>query len=141
MSDLILFSDFSEGMWSIFMAKKLLFTTPKNKTFADVYSDFIISQSAKGVSEPTLRNYRQVLHNISRFFDIDAFMDEISKRDVERMVAGMRSANLAHNTVATYNRVVKTFLNWCRAEGIANISVPTIKEKDVVKETYSDVCR
>ena len=50
----------------------------------------------------------------------------------------MRGAGLAHNTIATYVRIVKTFLNWCRAEGIADIVVPNIREKETVKETYTD---
>ena len=112
--------------------------TRKGKPFSEVFGEFITSQTAKGVSEITLRNYRQVLHNISRFFDVETPMDALSKSDIEQMVVEMRSADLAHNTIATYVRVVKTFLNWCRAENIVSITVPNIKEKETVKETYSD---
>lgn len=120
------------------MAKRLTMNTRKGRPFAEVWREFITSQTAKGVSEITLRNYHQVLHNISKYFDIEMPMDELSKKDFEVMVVEMRDADLAHNTIATYVRVVKTFLNWCRAENIANIEVPNIKEKETVKETYTD---
>ena len=54
------------------------------------------------------------------------------------MVVEMRGADLAHNTIATYLRVIRTFLNWCQREGIVSITIPNIKEKETVKETYSD---
>ena len=120
------------------MAKKLTMNTRKGKAFSEVWREFITSQTAKGVSEITLRNYRQVLHNITRFFDVETPMDELSKSDFEKMVVAMRDAELAHNTIATYLRVVRTFLNWCQREGIVSITIPNIKEKETVKETYSD---
>ena len=50
----------------------------------------------------------------------------------------MRAAGLAHNTVATYLRVFNTFLRWCQREGLSEITIPNLKEKDTVKETYTD---
>ena len=54
------------------------------------------------------------------------------------MVVSMRAAGLAHNTVATYLRVINTFLGWANREGLTSVSIPNIKEKDTVKETYTD---
>ena len=50
----------------------------------------------------------------------------------------MRKAGLAHNSIATYVRTLKTFYNWCVAVGYPSIEVPAIKEKETVKETYTD---
>ena len=55
-----------------------------------------------------------------------------------QLVVSMRGAGLAHNTVATYLRVLNTFLRWCQREGLSDVSIPNIKEKDTVKETYTD---
>ena len=112
--------------------------TRQGRTFAEVYGEFITSQTAKGVSEITIRNYHQVLHNITRFFDVVAPLDTLSKKRLDEMVVEMRRAGLAHNTIATYLRIVRTFLNWCGAENIIHITVPNIKEKETVKETYTD---
>ncbi len=54
------------------------------------------------------------------------------------MIVSMRAAGLAHNTVATYVRVVKTFLNWCNEEGLTDLRIKGIKEKETIKETYTD---
>ncbi len=115
------------------MAKRLTMNTRKGKPFSEVWGEFITSQTAKGVAEITLRNYRQVHHNITRFFDVETQMDELSKSDFEKMVVEMRGADLAHNTIATYLRVIRTFLNWCQREGIISITIPNIKEKETVK--------
>ena len=54
------------------------------------------------------------------------------------MICEMRRAGLAHNSVSTYVRVLRTFLNWCQKEGRTNISLQNMKDKETVKETYSD---
>ena len=54
------------------MSKKLIkMNTRKEKLFSEVWKEFITSQTAKGVSDTTLNNYHQVLHNISKYFDIE----------------------------------------------------------------------
>lgn len=108
------------------------------QTFEEVFADFILAKTMQGVSDVTIRNYHQHLHNISKHFCISMRMSELSKRDFEQMVVSMKTAGLAHNSIATYMRVLRTFLNWCKKEGKANISLPNMKEHETVKETYSD---
>lgn len=64
----------------------------------------------------TIRNYRYHMKNMSNYFDAEKPFDEVTKRDIEAKVVAMRKAGLAHNTIATYNRMLKTFYNWCNAE-------------------------
>ncbi|MBR3752029.1 MAG: site-specific integrase [Ruminiclostridium sp.] len=108
------------------------------KTFEDVYSSFVLAKTAKGVSDTTIRNYHQNLHNVSLHFDITMPFEELSKSKLEEMVVSMRAAGLAHNSIATYVRSVRTFLNWCNREGLTTVNVPNIKERETVKETYTD---
>lgn len=108
------------------------------KSFEEVYASFITAKTAKGVSDTTIRNYHQNLHNISKHIDITMPFEDLSKRNVEEMVLSMRASGLAHNSVATYVRSVRTFLNWCNREGLTTVSVPNIKERETVKETYTD---
>ena len=93
------------------------------KAFSEVWTMFSSAQKAKGVSDITLRNYRQHLHNISKHFDIEMPFDELSKSKFEDMIVSMRDAGLAHNSIATYVRVLRTFLNWCNKEGLCSISL------------------
>jgi len=48
----------------------------------------------------------------------------------------MRQTQMAHNSIATYMRMLRTFYNWCNKEGITTITLPNMKDKDTVKETY-----
>lgn len=120
------------------MRSKIVFRGHSEKLFSDVFEDFITSQSARGISDITIRNYHQHLHSISKHFDISTPFEDVSKRQLDEMVLSMRASGLAHNTVATYVRMLRTFFNWCNREGISDLNISGIREKETVKETYSD---
>ena len=94
------------------MKKKIAMNTRKEKTFSEVYGEFIISQTAKGISDATICKYHQVLHNISKYFNIEIPLTNLTKSNLDEMVVKMRSAALAHNSIATYVNVVKTFFQF-----------------------------
>ena len=96
--------------------KKIEMPTRESKNFLEVFEMFVISQAAKGVADITIRNYRYHMKNMSNYFDAEKPFDEVTKRDIEAKAVAMRKAGLAHNTIATYNRMLKTFYNWCNAE-------------------------
>ena len=118
--------------------QKIEMSNEQKQNFLEVFEMFITSQAAKGVADITLRNYRYNMKNMQNFFDAEKAFDEVTKRDIESMIVAMRRAGLAHNTIATYNRMLKTFYNWCAAENLSTLSIATIKEKETVKETYTD---
>ena len=109
-----------------------------SKNFLEVFEMFITSQTAKGVADITIRNYRYNMKNMVKYFDAEQPFNDIHKRDIEAMIVAMRKAGLAHNTIATYNRMLKTFYNWCNVENLSSLTIATIKEKETVKETYTD---
>ena len=109
-----------------------------SKNFLEVFEMFVTSQTAKGVADITIRNYRYNMKNMKNYFDAERPFDAVTKRDIEAMVVAMRKAGLAHNTIATYNRMLKTFYNWCNAENLSTLTIAPIKEKETVKETYTD---
>lgn len=110
----------------------------ENKTFEQVFSMFITSRTANGVSDATIRNYHQHLHSISKYLDIQMPFDKLSKSTIDDMIVEMRNSDLAYNSIATYVRVIKTFLTWCKEEGLSDIKIKGLKEKETVKETYTD---
>ena len=120
------------------MAKKITMNKHSGKTFEEVFAAFITAKTAKGVSDVTIRNYHQNLHNISLHFDIKTPFDLLTKEMLDEMVVSMRKSGLAHNTIATYVRQLRTFLNWCNGEGLTTVMLPNMKEKETVKETYTD---
>ena len=89
--------------------KKIEMPTRESKNFleVEVFEMFVISQAAKGVADITFRNYRYHMKKMSNYFDAEKPFDEVTKRDIEAMVVAMRKAGLAHNTIATYNRMLK----------------------------------
>ena len=119
------------------MRSKIYFSEQVSETIEEAFSSFIISQTSKGVAAITIRNYHLHLRSISKHLDINMPLSALTKRHLESMVVSMRAAGLAHNTVATYLRVINTFLNWANREGLTSVSIPNIKEKDTVKATYT----
>jgi len=118
--------------------EKIEMSTRETRNFLEVFEMFVVSQMAKGVSDITVRNYRYNMRNMKNYFDANQPFDEVTKRDIEGMIVGMRKAGLAHNTIATYNRMLKTFYNWCNAENLSTMKIASFKEKETVKETYTD---
>lgn len=118
--------------------KKISMNVYTKRTISDVFELFIDSQSAKGLSESTLKNHSYHMNSISKHLNTQMPLDELTKRDVDLMVVSMRREGLAHNTVATYVRRLKTFLNWCNKENLTNIHIDSFREKETVKETYTD---
>ena len=105
------------------MSKKITMNRTENKTFAEVFSMFITSRAAKGVSDATIRNYHHHLHSISKYLDIQMSFDTLSKSTIDEMIVSMRKTELAHNSIATYVRVIKTFLTWCNEEGLSDVKI------------------
>ena len=120
------------------MKRKIDMNEHLGTSLKTVYETFIISQASKGVSEATIKNYNSHLKGIAKHLDIEMPFETLTKRQLEQMVVSMRGAGLAHNTVATYLRVLNTFLRWCQREGLSDVTIPNIKEKATVKETYTD---
>lgn len=120
------------------MKQKIKLNEQLDTSIKSAWERFIISQTAKGVSSSTIKNYHSHLRGISKYLDIEMAIGQLTKRNLEEMVVSMRKAGLAHNTVATYLRVTNTFLRWCEQEGMTTVVMDNIKEKDTVKETYTD---
>ena len=120
------------------MARKITMNASNNKTVAEVFEDFVISQTARDLAEATLINYRHHFRSISRHFDVEQPMNSLTKSKLESMVVAMRKSGLAHNSISSYCRVLRTFLGWCQREGMTVPPLPQIKDKETVKEAYTD---
>ena len=120
------------------MKRKISMIEQSGTSLKDVWESFIISQTSRGVSPATIKNYHNHLKGIARHINVEMPLADLTKRHLEQMVVSMRADGLAHNSIATYLRMMNTFLRWCQREGLSDVVVPNLKEKDTVKETYSD---
>ena len=107
-------------------------------TLESAFKEFVIAQSAKGVAEKTLKTYHSHFHAAGKHIDTEKTFAELQKYDLDQMVVSMREAGLAHNSISSYVRVMKTFLTWCNHEGYTFLNIPTYKQKETVKSSYTD---
>ena len=120
------------------MARKITMNGQSRKSVAEVFEDFVLSQMAQGLSDITIATYRHHIHSISNHLDIQKPLEALTRKDLEAMIVSMRASGLAHNSISSYCRVFRTFSNWCRRAGLNIPEFPNIKDKETVKEAYTD---
>lgn len=120
------------------MAKKIAIASKIGVSVKGVFEDFVVAQTAKGYTEKTIANYRLHFKSISRHIDIDRAFSNLTQADIDGMIVSMRESGLATNSISSYVRVFKTFMNWSRQQGYTTLTVPNYKQVETVKETYTD---
>lgn len=104
----------------------------------ELFPRFVAAKVAEGVSEKTVENYHQHWHSIGKHLDRDKTIEKLTQDDINNVVVSMRKSDLAHNSISSYARVLRTFLKWCREQGYTSVVMSPIKDKETVKETYTD---
>jgi len=122
------------------MAKKIKMEKVSEKSIIDIYTEYLTSQTARDLSESTIRNYKTHFKGISKHLDTEMAFSSLTKRDLEEMVVSMKESDLAHNSISTYVRAMNQFLRWCVEEGMCSSSLflENIKEQETVKGEYTD---
>lgn len=105
---------------------------------ADTFHDFLVAKKSMGLSEKTIITYGQHFSAVAKHLQIDKPIDELSKADIESMIASMRDAGLSANSIRSYTRTLKSFFSWCNEAGITRLNLPLYKAEETVKETYTD---
>ena len=93
-------------------------TMRTSKTMKEYFDDFIIAKKVQGLANKTISSYQSQFRAISNHLDVTVPIENITKADLEKMVASMRNTNLAANSISTYVRILRVFLSWCNEENI-----------------------
>lgn len=108
------------------------------RTFREVFREFVVDATARGLSPKTLRNYDNHFHCVSRHFDVEIPLSMLTRSTLNEMVVSMRESGLSSNSISSYTRVVGTFLNWCDKLGYCHVEMPKYRQQETIKETYTD---
>lgn len=112
----------------------------ENRSIEDTFDKFLDARKAKGIVEKTVKSYKGHFGAIAHHLDVKMPMANLNKTHMEQMILSMRnySKPISPNTIATYVRVFRVFLSWCRDEGLTTVTVQKYKEVETIKETYTD---
>ena len=108
------------------------------ETLQDVIPLFLTAKEAQGVTDQTILSYKSHLKTLGNYLDFSMPFEELTKDTLDDMIVNMRHKGLAHNSIASYCRVLRVFLNWCNGESYTDVEAPKIKEKETIKDTYTD---
>ena len=61
------------------------------------FDEFVVAQTAKGLTEPTIKNYHAHFPSISRHIDIEKSFSDLTQTDIDGMIVSMRKSVLATN--------------------------------------------
>ena len=109
-----------------------------NETLQSVIPAFLLAKEAQGVTDATIESYKSHFKTLGNYLDFSLTFEELTKEDLDEMIVAMRRKGLAHNTIASYSRVLRTFLHWCNEQCFTDLEGPKIKAKETIKETYTD---
>ena len=109
------------------MRQKITMNFQKKASVEERFQQFLSNCAARGLSEKTIRGYKNHLHCLSKYLDIATPLSTLTKSAVEMAVAHMRREELSPNSICSYFRTFKVFLSWCKEEGYADITIPAYK--------------
>ena len=90
-------------------------------TLDSAFQEYLVAKAAVGVRDRTLVTDQNHWKAISHHLDLGKTFRDLTQHDLNFVVTSMRRAGLAHNTVSSYARVMKTFLSWCQQQGYWSI--------------------
>jgi len=107
-------------------------------SMANAFESFLYFKTSQGVTDKTLQSYRSHFKSISKYLDTSINLSDLKREHIHLMILEMRQSNLSPNSIASYVRALKAFLSWSKNEGLCNITIPSYRTEETVKETYTD---
>ena len=86
-------------------------TMKTSKSMKEFFDDFIIAKKAQGLADKTITTYQSQFRAVSNHLDITVPIEDLTKSDLDSMVASMRQSDLATNSISSYVRILRVFLS------------------------------
>lgn len=107
-------------------------------TIEDAFNEFLVDKKAEGLSDKTLKTYKNHFNSIGKWLDHQMPIAELENYHLKQMVAEMRETALTPNSIASYIRSLKSFLSWANENEKTQANLKSYKAPETVKETYTD---
>ena len=75
----------------------------------EIYPAFLSSVAARGAKDKTLSTYRQHFRSISKKLDVTTPIEDLTKRDLDKMISTMRDEQLSESSI---NSFMNTYLEY-----------------------------
>lgn len=97
----------------------------------EAFENFITEKEAQGISDATLKNYRQSYDYFCQYNGLtdETAAEEVSETQIYRWINTMKQNGVKTSSINHYLRDVRTFLYWAMAEPREYIS-PAFKVKN-----------
>ena len=73
---------------------RIMMKKAHNESISEAFEGFMLSAQSRGLTNKTLASYRTHFHSISKRLDIEKPISQLTKKDLEEMIAKMREENL-----------------------------------------------
>lgn len=112
----------------------------EQKMATEVFEDFISAKTIDGLSPYTAKTYRNHFNFFLKIIGGDCGITDISTYTYKCFYNAMLQRNVSPATIKSYSNTLRSFFNWCYAEGYIyyNVYIPLVKAQTTIKATYSD---
>lgn len=117
----------------------------KSKTIPEVFNEFIKEKEIFGLSEKTIRAYKTDFNAVSRYYNLNNYIDDFTQEDLYNMILCLKSrkkldgsiTNIKDVSINSYLVAMRAFFNWCRKKDYCYIEVPRYKFEVEPKDVYT----
>lgn len=95
-------------------------------TVKESFDKFIYAKRLQGLSDKSIKDYRQIIGFVVRFLGEDTDIQDITRNKIDTYIEYQLDRNLTRSTFATYIRNAKIFLMWLESKYGLNFSASEI---------------
>lgn len=110
------------------------------KSATVTFTEFILCKKARGLSDYTLKTYENHFNYFLKVLGGDRDITEITTYDYNCFYSHMVEKGVSSATIKSYSNTLRSFFNWCYAEGLIyyNVNIPMVKSQTIIKSPYTD---